>query len=242
MKLTATGGTDGANIVLYWPDHLPDDADARLKADPVELLDQLERDGKLVQFPCDSDGAYSLTVFVGEAPPADLMRYCKEAKRYERLAVTGDGYFGGAEYVCKRDCAFREKYPHMSTKVSIPAATYAATVYEVELPDELEAQWIRDHAGAAAVRMSNAMGLLAGGVVLCVIAALVGLKVMSWTVWACVAAAGLALAAAAWAVSRMPGYRAVAEAQRAFERTYPAYVVQLSQHGPPRRISDMKER
>ena len=230
MKLTATGGTDGANIVLYWPDHLPDDADARLKDDPVELLEQLERDGKLLGFPCDGDGGYSLAVFVGEAPPAELMRYCREAKRYERLVVAGDGYFGGAEYVCKHDSAFREKHPHMSTSIAIPPGTYRATVYEVELPDELEADWIRDHAGPAAVRLSTMMGILLGGVVVCTIAALVGLKVMSWTAWFCAVAAGMALAAAAWAVSRTAGYGAVAAARSEFERAYPAYVVQLSQH------------
>ena len=227
MKLTATGGTDGANIVLYWPDHLPDDADARLKDDPAELLEQLERDGKLVQFPCDGDGAYSLAVFVGEPPPAELMRYCKEAKRYDRLDLAGDGYFGGAEYVCKRDCAFREKYPQMSTRLPIPQGSYAATVSETELPDELEDAWVRDHAGPAAARLSSLMGVLLGGVVVCAIAALVGLKVMSWTAWFAVAAAGLALAASAWAVSRTPGYRAVAAAREEFERAYPSYVVRL---------------
>ena len=37
MKITASGGTDGANIVLFWPDNLPDDADARLNDDPVRV-------------------------------------------------------------------------------------------------------------------------------------------------------------------------------------------------------------
>ena len=228
MKLTATGGTDGANIVLYWPDHLPDDADARLQDDPVELLDQLEKEGKLIGFPCDSDGAYSLAVFVRDEPPADLLRYCREAKSVPSVVARGDGYFGGAEYVCKGDCAFREKFPHMSTKIAIPDGTYGATVYEVEPPEELESQWLREHAGAAALRRSNAVGVLVVGVVLCAIASLVGLAFMSWTVWFCVAGAGLVMAALAWGLSRSAGYRAVADARAEFERTYPAYMLRLT--------------
>ena len=65
MKLTASGGTDAANIVLFWPDNLPDDADATLKGDPVDLVDQLQKDGKLVWFPCLSDGGYTVATWPG---------------------------------------------------------------------------------------------------------------------------------------------------------------------------------
>jgi hypothetical protein len=228
MKLNATGGTDGANIVLYWPDHLPNDADARLKDDPVEQIEQLERDGKLIVFPCDGDGAYSLAVFVREEPPAELMRYCREAKTYRSVLVHGDGYFGGAEYVCKCDCAFRTKYPHMSTKIAIPDGAYGATVYAVEPPEELESQWLRERAGRAGAAVSNVVGVLVVGVVVCAFASLIGLAFMTWTVWFCVAGAGIVLAALAWALSRTAGYRAVADARAEFERAYPAYVLSLA--------------
>jgi hypothetical protein len=228
MKLTATGGTDGANIVLYWPDQLPDDADARLEHDPVALIEQLEKDGKLVTFPCEGDGHYTVAVFVHEDPPPDLLKYCREHKTHPSISARGDGYFGGTEYVCKRDCAFREKYPHMSTKIAIPDGTYAATVYEVDAPEELESQWLLDHAGPAAVRISNAVGVIALAIGLCTLAALAGLAFMSWTVWLWIVGIDTALVATAWALARTADYRAVAAARIEFERAYPAYVLRLA--------------
>ena len=50
MKITASGGTDAGNIVLFWPDNLPDDADAALRDDPITLVENLRNEGKLIWF------------------------------------------------------------------------------------------------------------------------------------------------------------------------------------------------
>lgn len=48
MKITASGGTDVANIVLFWPVNLPEDADAALNDDPISLIERMRGEGKLI--------------------------------------------------------------------------------------------------------------------------------------------------------------------------------------------------
>src|SRR5581483_9816022 len=124
MKLTATGGTDGASIVLFWPENLPEDADTILQDDPVSLIERMRDEGKLVWFPCEGDGTYTLAIYVRTELPAELQSVLKDEEKYPHLAVRGVGYFGGMEYVFKRDSSFLDKYPHMCEKVEIPPGEY----------------------------------------------------------------------------------------------------------------------
>jgi hypothetical protein len=231
MKITASGGTDGANIVLFWPDHLPDDGDQRLQDDPVALIEQLQKDGRLIQFPCDSDGSYTLSVFLDEPVPPELLTCCKQHDQ-RQVTAKGDAYFGGAEYMFKRDDSFRRKYPGMCEKVGIPEGTYAATVYETDVPEEIEKQWVMVHAGPRARRASNAFGALVVAAVLGVLVTLSGLCYMKWAVWFWVTGAMAALVAGAMWLSRAPGTRAVAAARREYEKAYPSYVVHLKSSVP----------
>src|SRR5207237_9307150 len=97
MKLTASGGTDGTTMLLSWPDNLPDDGDRLLRDDPIDLLEKLDAEGKLIYFPCAGDGHYRLSVYVGEEVPGELAAMCREHKRFARLVAAGEGYFGGGE-------------------------------------------------------------------------------------------------------------------------------------------------
>ena len=56
MKITARGGTDAASIGLFWPENLPDGADAVLWSNHLALVEELRDQGKLLSFPCDADG------------------------------------------------------------------------------------------------------------------------------------------------------------------------------------------
>lgn len=101
MKITASGGTDVAGIVLFWPDNLPAVADFALRDNPVALIETLQEQGKLIRFPCDGDGGYTLAVFVREDIPDELRSCCEDEVQIPVLTVRGVGYFGGMEYMFK---------------------------------------------------------------------------------------------------------------------------------------------
>ena len=227
MRLTAQGGTDGATIVLFWPDNLPDDADRLLQEGPVELMERLDAEGKLVQFPCDGDGHYALAVIIGEELSPDLAAVAKEHKRYPALVAAGDGYFGGGEYCFKRDDALLRRYPHQAGKLPIPAGTYAATVYQTEVGDDVYAKWSVGRVGPAARRVERLRNVLVAAACAAVLATLVGLCAFPWVVKGITAGVAVGLVAAAAVVGRTESYKAVAAARDEFERLYPDYVLHL---------------
>ncbi len=126
MKITASGGTDGANKVLFWPENLPEGADEVLRNDPVGLIERLRDEGKLIWFLCDGDGGYSVAVFVGSPAPDRLLSLCKDEENSPRLVVCGDGYFGGMEYMFKNEGSLLNWTVGMIEKMQIPEGTYSA--------------------------------------------------------------------------------------------------------------------
>jgi hypothetical protein len=227
MRLRAEGGTDGATIVLFWPDTLPDDADRQLQDGPIELFEQLDAEGKLIYFPCDGDGHYFLSVFVGEDLPPDLEAACKEHKRYPTLTAAGEGYFGGGECAFKRDDAFLRKYPHQAGKLTIPAGKYAATVYQKVAGRNAYAKWSRDRVGPAGKRVERRHNVLFRAACTAVLATLVGLCAFPWVVKGIVAALAAALVVSVVLVRRTASYKAAAAAWNEFANVYPDYVLHL---------------
>ncbi len=229
MIISASGGTDGANIVLFWPDNLPDDADQRLQDDPIELVESLRDDGKLIWFPCDGDGHYRALIFVQTAIADELSEFCKDGEHYPKLVVNGEGYFGGMEYMFKTDRSFLDRYPHMCEQVAIPNGTYSATVYFTDVPESHHYEWLVDHVGHRSVRLWM---LQRGLVALSVSSAYISLfsvfsSSLSWTAWMWIAALSTACVATAVGLARSKACKAVANAKAEYERTFPAYVVQL---------------
>lgn len=227
MKFTATGGTDGANIVLFWPDNLPDDADEMLQEDPASLIERLHSVGKLVWFPCDGDGDYSLAAFIDEQPPAELLAYCRNEERLLRLVASGEGYFGGAEYMFKSDATLLEQYPSMCQRIEIPAGTYAARVYRTELPDNLDEDWLLEKAGPRAKRMWECQTTLVGLSIALVLAVFVAWLLVSWVIWYGLIGAATVSILAAMGIAKSSPYRAAVAAREEFKKAYPDYVVQL---------------
>ena len=227
MKLTARGGTDGANMALFWPETLPDGADAALEDDPLALVEQLKADGKLVWFPCDSDGGYTLAVFVRTPVPDELLAVCGEPERYPALTVRGDGYFGGLEYLFKDDRSLLDRFPHMAGPVRIPDGTYAATVYQTDVPESQYDEFLRGRAGTAAKGVWDAHGLVAAWAVAGVFASLITAATGPRQLWTTIVGVTAALIVTAVAISRTPAYRTVRRARDEFETEYPSYVVHL---------------
>ena len=152
MRVTASGGTDAGNIVLFWPENLPEDADAVARThDIIPLIDQLRKDGKLIWFICDGgDGGFSVAIYVRTAIPEALARLCQDEDNYPKMTVKGDGYFGGLEYIFKRDSSLSAKFPGMLEKVAIPQGTYTAKVYRTAITDVRRQSWLGDHVGKMA--------------------------------------------------------------------------------------------
>jgi hypothetical protein len=227
MKLTARGGTDGANMVLFWPATLPTGADDALQDDPIALAEQLKADGKLIWFPCDSDGQYTVAVFVRTPIPDELLANCKEPERYPRLVVRGEGYFGGMEYMFQEDRSLLDRFPHMAERIRIPDGTYAASVYQTDAPEAQYEEFLRNRAGVGPKGVWDAHGKVAACAVAGVLASLVAAAVGPRGLWVPVVGVTLALIVTAVAISRTGAYRAVRLARDEFEREFPAYVVHL---------------
>jgi hypothetical protein len=227
MKLTAIGGTDGASIVLFWPDNLPDDGDQRLNDDAVELVEQLQKEGKLIWFPCDGDGEYSLSVYVGSEIPAEVRAVCRAYETIPKLTPRGKGYFGGMEYVFKSDRSFLDKYPHMAEVVRIPEGTYEACVYTTEVPNETVDAWLEKRVGPRVKRLWKLHGIFAKLAATSVLAILIAAFVVDRTIWFWMGIITASFIAAAIGMTRTEWYRKINEARKQFEREFPSYVVEL---------------
>jgi hypothetical protein len=228
MKITASGGTDGANVVLFWPDNLPDEADALLQSDPITLVEDLCRQGKLIWFPCDGDGHYTVAIYVRSPVPEELIRHCRDEEQIPTLVVRGVGYFGGMEYMFKHDSSFPERYPGMCEPVQIPEGTYSAHVYRTELPETLYESWLLKEAGARAKRCWDLSNSITACAVASAFISLIMFFLVPWTVWFSSLAVAAILVCGAVAMSRTERYKAVARASKAFEKAYPSYVVHLA--------------
>jgi hypothetical protein len=224
--ITARGGTDAANMALFWPDNLPEDADEMLKADAYSLVETMHNEGKLIQFPCDSDGGYTAAVFVKEEIPADLAAFCKEEEKFPSLKVQGAGYFGGLEYLFKYDSRHFDKYPKMCEKMEIPEGVYSATIYQTDLPDDFYETKLAEQTDRGDRRIWNrqqrCLGFSAAGVVATLIA-----LAFPWIVAASSFAITTVFVVMAFALSRTDAYKRITQMKDELERSYPDYVVRL---------------
>ena len=235
MKITATGGTDVGCMVLFWPDTLPAGADEAVRQDPMLLMEQLRKDGKLIWFPCDSDGEYTVSLFVGEPIPDPLKAFCQDAEEYPRIAASGDAYFGGAESMFKEDATFRNKYPAMCERVTVPDGVYSGVVYQTDIPDTFAEQWVSDKAGPGSQRVERIQNRLSAIAMAAVLAAAVSFVALSGVLLMSIVVVTGVLVFAAVALSRSPAYRTMQTARLEFEREFPAYVVQMNraEDNPP---------
>ncbi len=198
-----------------------------LQSDPISLVESLRNQGKLIWFPCDGDGGYSVAVFVRSEMPDDLIAHCRDEEFVPRLFVRGIGFFGGMECMFKHDSSFVKKYPAMCEQVSIPEGTYSARIYHTDIPESLYESWLLSQAGTKAKRLWDIHGYIAACAVASMILSLVAFFALTWTARFCVMAVALAFVLGAVLMSRTDWYKRVARARDAFEKAYPSYVVHL---------------
>jgi hypothetical protein len=228
--IRASGGTDAGDMLLFWPDNMPEDADSWMEGgDPIPMIESLRAEGKLIWFPCDSDGGYSVSIYVRTEIPGPIAKHCVDEEVIDRLLVRGRGYFGGGEYAFKRNDRMMKKYPGMCEQVDIPEGDYSARLYRIETPDGFDDDWLLENAGVPPATAWSLHATFMAMTVMAVMASLASLCFVGWTFWplvGCVAAAILFGTTAAL-ICRTKSFRDAAAAQRVFERMFPAYVVAL---------------
>lgn len=227
MIIHAQGGTDGASMVLFWPANLPDNADEILEDDPSELIEQQAAASKLIAFPCDSDGMYRVSIYVRTSIPENTLSSYQKAETVPALVVSGDGYFGGAEYMFKRNAAFLRQYAFMMEKVEIPNGTYNAAVYTMNAQDGLKDAWISERAGKGAKRARDIQGVFSVLGCLSVIATVFGFFIWGFTKGMYVICATVAMALVPILIGESKSGKKAAQAARDFDIDFPKYLVAL---------------
>jgi hypothetical protein len=228
MKLTAQGVTDGATMVLFWPAHLPENADEQLQNDPMGLFEKLAAEGKLIQFPCEGDGDYGLAVYLNESIPEQVLLKCKEDVTIPRLIAKGDAYFNGGEYVFKHDRSYFDKYPQMDQPLRLPDGIYQATVYLSEDSSDDSVRWLRQRLSPQDRAVESARVCLFLLLIVSFLVGVVSLFAASWPVAGGIWAVFAVLVLLFSLLTRSPAVKRVQEAQLERNREFPAYLVQLT--------------
>lgn len=147
------GGTDVAELALFDVDAAPVD-----EPPDREGIDALEASRRLVDFRTGGDGGYLLDLYVDEAVPEAVRRYCArdEMKEGTFLTATGAVAFGGVESAYQRF----EPNANIRCDASIKAGRYAYSVCPTDFPDELVDAAIRVERNATERWISRAPPLL----------------------------------------------------------------------------------
>lgn len=123
------GGTDGAEMALFDVDSLP-----RERPRNEESFDESTKRQHLIRFPTRGDGGYLLFLYVNEAPPDSVMRYCVEDDQLSGSFSSPRGRiaFGGIESVFQ---GFPPNKNIRSDAVIAPGS-YTYKAYQTDIPDE----------------------------------------------------------------------------------------------------------
>jgi hypothetical protein len=220
------GGTDAASMLIFDPATLPDDYDVRAHDDPMAVLERLFGEGSLYWLNTAADGRYSLGICVGACLPSELAGFARPLGVAARFGVaSGRLYFTGIEYAFRHDDSFLRKHPHMGACYRIPNGTYRVTVYEMDYPEDLHKDLLRQRLSARDYRLYSLMnnGLIPLGCIstisLMLSPFLLGLRLWSFTALPlCVA-----LALPAVVIYRLRWYREASHLHQAIRGEYPDF-------------------
>jgi hypothetical protein len=102
MHAVIETGSDIATLCVYDPAALAGDFDAQLEANPVNAIQKAERERQLHAISTGADGNFILHFFVGEDPPARVMKACQEpAKVQELITPRGEIRATGGENITR---------------------------------------------------------------------------------------------------------------------------------------------
>lgn len=229
MRLVGEAGTDGAMVALFDPEALPEDFDRRYEEEPVELLERLQSEGRLFWTETGADGAFLLHLYLDEPVPGSLAPYCRDPVELPAFQAPGGAlWFSGAEYVFHRDDAQMRKYPHMGTRMEIPAGVYHARLLRVEYPEDHVEERVKQAVGARGRRLVESVGCLAGTALALTLGACLAMFASRFSFWSLLLGAAAVLA---WigiiAFVRSSAYRAAREQSTAIQRDFPLMVAEF---------------
>jgi hypothetical protein len=134
-RLALPGGTDVAEMALFAPDALPTD-----RCPNNDKIDQLAAQAVLIRFSTGADGGYLLHIYIDEAIPEDLLKFCDvdDCLQGQFVTETGKIAFGGLE------STFRQFNPNANIRAdsAIAPGRYRYVAYRTDIPDELVNQAI----------------------------------------------------------------------------------------------------
>lgn len=231
-QYNGNGGTDGGNMVMFWPENLPEEADTMLENDPLSFAETMREEGKIIWFLCDGDGDFSVSVFVDEEPPADLKGFLEEEEHYPDVYVKGDTYFGGLEYMYREDDALLEEFPQMCGNLKIPNGVYQGNVYRTNIPPAFSRTWLMQRMGTRQYRVLHWQQLLSKAAMLGAVGVLFAFFFLVWYVWLATVGMVALTFAAAVLLARSESCREAIVAIDEFTEKFPEYVVVLSSQPP----------
>lgn len=231
-QYSGSGGTDGANMVMFWPANLPEEADTMLVNDPLSFAETMREEGRVLWFPCDGDGDFSVSVYVDEDPPMQLNAFLGEEENYPDVHVKGLTYFGGLEYMYREQNPLHEEFPHMCGHLRIPDGLYQGNVYRTDIPPAFSRQWLMQRLGPGRYRVLHWQQLLTKASMLGGIGVLFAFFFLKIFVWLAVIGVVALTFVAAVLLSRSESCREAIVAIDEFTEKFPEYVVVLTSQPP----------
>lgn len=135
MQLALEGGTETGSMLVFDPKSLPPEIDRRLRR-PRTLLKKLGESGALYRIPFNTDGWFTLRVFLDEPVPPLLEGFAELVDSGKPIQVKdGTLFFTGSEYAFHRDDALLRKYPAMGGHDNVPAGSYTLSLYTLSYPE-----------------------------------------------------------------------------------------------------------
>ncbi|RCS56159.1 hypothetical protein DTL42_00070 [Bremerella cremea] len=225
---SGSGGTEGGNMVLYWPENLPENAETLLEEDPVTFLDKMAEEGRIIWFLNDGDGQFTVSVYVDEIPPAPLKDFLGEEENYSDVHVKGPTFFGGLECVGEQEPQLSDEYEGLFTPMAIPEGTYHGTVYRTFIPPAFTRRWLIERLGKRRYRILHWQQLLSKASFLGIVACLFAFFFLQLPVWLLLVAIVAGSFVAAVLLARSEACREAIVAIDEFTQLYPEFVVVLS--------------
>ncbi len=178
MRYVIEAGTDASSLLLFDPGALPQDFERSFQTGSGEILERLDREGRVCWITVDGDGGYSLHAYIGERVPRELERCAVEPETIDEFHVpTGRLIFAGSEYAFREDDSFLRNHPHMGSSFLVPPGVYRLKVFRTQYPKRFVEQLFRNQASPWEYCLWNSMILL----IPLAVAAWIGLVVIFFT-------------------------------------------------------------
>lgn len=229
MRFVAEARTGTGEVVLFDPEALPEDFDARLGADDGELMEALAAEERLFQLETEYADTVVLHLYLDAPVSASLTEFCHEPKEIPAFPVpSGSLWFCGSEYVFHRDDSALQNDPQGGTRMTVPWGVYAVRLSQTEYPDGYLQARIRVAAGLKATRFFDIANYLCDVGCLLTLAVVVALFASHLAPWSLLMVGAAVLY---WAVLNLlttsAPYRRYEEATRAVLREFPAFVAEV---------------